>query len=80
MGFSFTRALKAGNYQEAAKQTLDIVSANDPETGESAVLRGLANRRIERYNEIADEVGFDRINDFSLLLLIKRVKRRISHM
>ena len=63
---SFTRALMAGDYQEAAKQTLDIVSANDPKTGERGVLRGLANRRVRRYNEIADEEGFDRINDFSI--------------
>jgi len=62
----FSSALSAGNYEEAAKQTLDIVSASDPQTGESGVLRGLANRRVDFYNMVANEVGFSPIKDFSI--------------
>ena len=62
----FSSALSAGNYEEAAKQTLDIVSANDPKTGQSSVLRGLANRRVDFYNMVANEVGFSPIKDFAI--------------
>lgn len=62
----FSSALSAGNYEEAAKQTLDIVSANDPQTGQMGVLRGLANRRVDFYNMVANEVGFSPIKDFSI--------------
>jgi len=62
----FSSALRSGDYEEAAKQTLDIVSANDPETGERAVLRGLANRRVDYYNKVADEVGFTPIDSLQI--------------
>lgn len=54
----FDKSLKEGNYQEALKQTLDIVGANDPSTGKRGVLRGLGNRRLDLYNRVADELGF----------------------
>ena len=62
----FSKALKENNWQEAAKQTLDIISANDPKTGQRAVLRGLANRRVDYYNKIAVDVGFPTINSFDI--------------
>jgi len=62
----FSSALSAGNYEEAAKQTLDIVSANDPKTSQGGVLRGLANRRVDFYNMVANEVGFSAIKDFEI--------------
>jgi len=62
----FSNALKENNWQEAAKQTLDIISANDPKTGQKAVLRGLANRRVDYYNKIALDIGFPTINTFDI--------------
>ena len=55
-------SLKNNDYLGFARNTLDIVSANDPQTGGSGVLKGLANRRAETYNLMADDVkGLSRI-------------------
>jgi GH24 family phage-related lysozyme (muramidase) len=55
-------SLKNNDYLGFAKNTLDTVSANDPQTGGSGVLKGLANRRAETYNLMADDVkGLSRI-------------------
>ena len=62
----FSSALSAGDYEEAAKQTLDIVSANDPKTNKGGVLRGLANRRVDFYNRIANQQEFSPIQDIEI--------------
>ena len=62
----FTAAAKKGNYQETAKQLLDIVTANDPDTNQKGILAGFINRRIEHYNNIADQNAFRRITNFSV--------------
>jgi len=63
---SFVRAAKAGNYEDAAKNLLDVVSANDPKTNQKGVLRGLAKRRVKHYNKIAEQNAFDRITNISI--------------
>jgi len=61
-----TNGLRSGNWQEAMRQTLDIVGANDPETGKRGAMRGLGFRRAKRYNEVARELGFAQITKTSL--------------
>jgi len=64
---NFTRFLKEGKYQDAMKETLDIVTANDPKTSRSGALRGLGNRRFDIYNYVANELEFPEINDLKVL-------------
>ena len=61
----FKSDLINGNYESALKNTLDIISANDPTTGENGVMTGLVNRRIRNYNTAAQDLGFSQITDFS---------------
>lgn len=51
------QALASGDWVGFAKETLDVVSANDPDTGTSGALPGLARRRATAYNEVVREVG-----------------------
>jgi len=44
------------DYVGFAKNTLDIVSANDPKTNSAGILKGLANRKAATYNLMANEV------------------------
>ena len=61
-------ALIGGDYQEALNQTLDIVSANDPDQGDTnKVVRGLINRRMDTYNYAANELGLPEISGYSLM-------------
>ena len=62
----FKRDLVNGDYESALKNTLDIVLANDPETGNSAILNGLINRRVDWYNIAAQELGLNTINNFDI--------------
>ena len=64
---NFSRFLKEGKYQDAMKETLDIVTANDPETSKSGALRGLGNRRFDIYNYVANELEFPEITDLKVL-------------
>ena len=50
-------SLKGSDYSGFAQNTLDIVSANDPKTNSSGVLKGLANRKAATYNLMAADVG-----------------------
>jgi len=50
-------SLKGSDYPGFAQNTLDIVSANDPKTNSSGVLKGLANRKAATYNLMAADVG-----------------------
>ena len=61
----FKGDLVNGNYENALKNTLDIISANDPVTGENGVMTGLVNRRVRNYNTAAEELGLSQITDFS---------------
>ena len=62
----FKRDLVNGDYESALKNTLDIVLANDPKTGQSAILNGLINRRVDWYNIAAQELGLNTINNFDI--------------
>jgi len=62
----FKRDLISGDYESALKNTLDIVLANDPKTGQKGVLNGLINRRIDWYNIAAQELGINTINNFNV--------------
>jgi len=62
----FSSALKEGRYQDALSETLDVVAANDPETGKRGALRGLGNRRLDIYNYVAREQGFAEIESLSV--------------
>ena len=62
----FKRDLISGDYESALKNTLDIVLANDPKTGQKGVLNGLINRRIDWYNIAAQELGINTINNFTV--------------
>ena len=62
----FKRDLISGDYESALKNTLDIVLANDPQTGTKGVLNGLINRRIDWYNIAAQELGINTINNFTV--------------
>jgi len=62
----FKSDLINGNYESALKNTLDIISANDPETGTNAVMNGLINRRIRNYNLAAKELGFSQITNYDV--------------
>jgi hypothetical protein len=44
------------DYVGFAKNTLDIVSANDSKTNSAGILKGLANRKAATYNLMANEV------------------------
>tara|TARA_R100001198_G_scaffold55463_2_gene31442 strand:- start:112 stop:1176 length:1065 start_codon:yes stop_codon:yes gene_type:complete len=62
------QALIDRDYPEALRQTLDIVSANDPDQGDTnKVVRGLINRRMDTYNYSAKELGLPQISDYSVL-------------
>ena len=62
----FKRDLISGDYESALKNTLDIVLANDPKTGQKGILNGLINRRIDWYNIAAQELGINTINNFTV--------------
>ena len=61
----FKGDLISGNYENALKNTLDIISANDPKTGTNGVMTGLINRRVSKYNEAAEALGFNQITNFT---------------
>jgi len=61
----FKGDLISGNYENALKNTLDIISANDPKTGTNGVMTGLINRRVSKYNEAAEVLGFNQITNFT---------------
>ena len=62
----FKRDLISGDYESALKNTLDLVLANDPKTGQKGVLNGLINRRIDWYNIADQELGINTINNFTV--------------
>ena len=62
----FKGDLISGNYESALKNTLDIISANDPKTGTNAVMNGLVNRRIRNYNRAANDLGFSQITNYTV--------------
>ncbi len=64
---NFSRFLAEGKYQDAMKETLDIVTANDPKTSRSGALRGLGNRRFDIYNYVAEELNFPAITDLKVV-------------
>ena len=61
----FKSDLINGNYENALKNTLDIISANDPTTNQNGVMTGLINRRVRNYNTAAQDLGLSQITDFS---------------
>ena len=61
----FKNALKAGNWEEAGKQTLDIIGGSEKRTDANGkkyeqriVMGGLGNRRSRLYNLAANDLGF----------------------
>ncbi len=61
-------SLKGSDYKGFAKNTLDIVSANDPKTNSGGILKGLANRKAATYNLMAgDETGLPPITGGELI-------------
>ena len=59
---NFKTSLINKDYQKAMRDTLDIVSANDEVAGNvNKVVKGLANRRMDTFNEVADEMGLPQI-------------------
>jgi len=64
---NFDTALREGRWQDALGETLDVVGANDPETGKRGALRGLGNRRFDIYNIVADDVGFEKIQSLEVI-------------
>jgi len=60
---SLNSALKNGDYSEAMKNTLDVISATDPDkNNQKNVLKGLATRRAIEYNKTADDLNMPKIN------------------
>tara|TARA_R100000900_G_scaffold29449_1_gene23222 strand:- start:1302 stop:3431 length:2130 start_codon:yes stop_codon:yes gene_type:complete len=55
-----------GDYAGALKNTLDIISANDPQTGGKGVMNGLVGRRVRNYNRAAVELGLSVINQYNI--------------
>jgi len=55
-----------GNYAGALKNTLDIISASDPQTGGKGVMNGLVARRVRNYNRAASELGLSVINQYNI--------------
>lgn len=55
-----------GDYAGALKNTLDIISANDPQTGGKGVMNGLVGRRVRNYNRAASELGLSVINQYNI--------------
>ncbi len=65
---NFRQALVDKDYPEALKQSLDIISAEDPDQDfEKKVVRGLINRRMDMYNTAAEDLGIPTIQDYSVL-------------
>ena len=62
----FKRDLLAGDYQSALNNTLDIISASDPESGGKGILGGLVSRRARNYNRAASELGFPQISSYNV--------------
>ena len=62
----FSNDLKNGNYESALKNTLDIISANDPQTNSNGVMNGLINRRVKNFNLAATELGINTIKDYNV--------------
>jgi len=60
---SFVKNLKAGNYKEALKDTLDIVGVTDDKTKKEYTSPGLANRRAAAYNLAAKDLNQPTITD-----------------
>ena len=61
---NYRSALDAKDFPTALRESLDVVSATDPDQNmDRKVVRGLVNRRMQMYNEAADELGLSRISD-----------------
>lgn len=64
----FRESLENKDYPGALRNSLDIISANDPDADdESKVVRGLINRRRDMYNFAAEDLGLPQITDYSVL-------------
>lgn len=62
----FKTDIISGNYAGALKNTLDIISASDPQTGGKGVMNGLVARRVRNYNRAASELGLSVINQYNI--------------
>lgn len=59
---NFKNNLVNKDYTSALRDTLDIVSSNDEEAGNTKkILKGLANRRMNTYNEVAERMQVPKI-------------------
>jgi GH24 family phage-related lysozyme (muramidase) len=60
---SLNNALKNKDYTTAMRNTLDVISAKDPDkNNQEGVLKGLATRRAIEYNKAADDLNIPKIN------------------
>ena len=60
---SLNNALKNNDYTTVMKNTLDVISAKDPDkNNQNNVLKGLATRRAIEYNKTADDLNIPKIN------------------
>ena len=65
---NFRQALVDRDYPEALRQTLDVISAEDPDKDfEKRIVRGLVNRRVGTYNYAAEDLGLPQIQGYSIL-------------
>ena len=65
---NFRQALVDRDYSEALKQTLDVISAEDPDQDfDKRIVRGLVNRRVGTYNHAAEDLGLPQIQGYSIL-------------
>jgi hypothetical protein len=63
----FKGDLIKGNYENALKNTLDIINAKDPaQKNQKAVMGGLAARRVDVYNNAAAELGYSQISNYNI--------------
>lgn len=63
---NFKKDLRNGNVMGAAKNSLDIVSSKNKDTGKVGVLNGLINRRARNYNLAADDFNSPKIKNYKI--------------
>ena len=57
----YFKAVKAGKYDTAIKESLDAIGAYDPKRKGERPTKGIALRRAKLYNMVADELGYPTI-------------------
>tara|TARA_Y200000002_G_scaffold153026_1_gene126543 strand:- start:1063 stop:1737 length:675 start_codon:yes stop_codon:yes gene_type:complete len=64
---NFKKDLRNGNVMGAAKNSLDVVSSMNKDTGKVGVLNGLINRRARNYNLAASDFDSPKIKNYKII-------------